>query len=131
MRFVVRDPGVFTATYDLLARVFLGRLEMEGLGGAARELRSGGSGPQWLPGLTSLLEALGAIDPQWPAAVELLLAGDHEQAGSSETERAICGAPLRGRYVPPYASVYLGSGGLGNVPRQGSGLPGAGREERE
>jgi TorA maturation chaperone TorD len=92
---------VYTASYDLLARFYLA-----GPSALRREL---------LPPVDPLLDALGHVDPDWPARVEDLISR-HDQP--TELERAQSAyleclvLPVPGRYVPPYASVYLDGGML-------------------
>ena len=93
------DIDVYTASYDLLARLYLD-------GPAALT-------PDRLPPTGPLLDALHRVDASWPTLVEQLLYR-HEQPG--ELERAEADyvrsfvLPVPGRYVPPYASVYLEDG---------------------
>ncbi len=92
---------VYTASYDLLARFYLA-----GPSALRREL---------LPSVDPLLDALGQVHPDWPARVEDLMS-HHDQP--TELERAQSAyleclvLPVPGRYVPPYASVYLDGGML-------------------
>jgi TorA maturation chaperone TorD len=100
---LVAPPAVdvYTASYDLLARFYLA-----GPSALRREL---------LPPVDPLLDAWGHVNPDWPARVEDLLSR-HDQP--TELERAQSAyleclvLPVPGRYVPPYASVYLDSGML-------------------
>jgi TorA maturation chaperone TorD len=93
--------GAYTASYDLLARFYLH---------GPRALRR-----EKLPAVGSLLEALGHLDSDWPARVEALLTRHNqptelEQAQSEYVQSFML--PVPGRYVPPYASVYLEDGVL-------------------
>lgn len=94
MRIATRAPEVFTAVYDLFARAYLGQL--------------GNRPAEGLPGLESLLGALGDLDARWPEALESLVPG----SGARGTGGACGVAPVPGRYVPPYASVHLDGGSL-------------------
>ena len=93
------DIDLYTASYDLLARLYLD-------GPAALT-------PDRLPATGPLLDALHQVDASWPTRVEQLLYR-HKQPG--ELERAEADymrsfvLPVPGRYVPPYASVYLEDG---------------------
>ena len=92
---------VFAACYDLLARFYLNGP------GAVR--------PERLPAVGPLLEGLAQVDPGWPARTEELLTRTErpsslEQAQTEYLE--FLALPVPGRYVPPYASVYLDDGTL-------------------
>ncbi len=92
---------VYAACYDLLARLYLG-----GPGALRREL---------LPPVDPLLDALELADPRWPVGVGELLRchDDPDELGRAESAYLQCVAlPIPGRYVPPYASVYLDDGVL-------------------
>lgn len=90
-------PDVFTASYDLLARAYL-----DGPGSLH---------PDALPGAVALVEAAGALDPAWAAAVDALVnATAAERARAAADHLACFGPPLPGRHVPPYGSVYLDGG---------------------
>jgi TorA maturation chaperone TorD len=95
------EIDVYTACYDLLARLYLD---------GPSALRT-----QQLPPVSPLLDALGQIDRGWPARVDALLA-HHERAALLErAHREYLHAfvlPVPGSYVPPYASVYLDDGTL-------------------
>jgi TorA maturation chaperone TorD len=92
---------VYTASYDLLARLYL-------------------RGPRaltraHLPPVEPLLDALCHADPDWPARVEELLARHDQPAELEQAERDYVESfvfPVPGRYVPAYASVYLDDGVL-------------------
>jgi TorA maturation chaperone TorD len=90
---------VYTASYDLLARLYLD-------GPAALK-------PDHLPPTGPLLDALRHLDTDCAARVEHLLS-HHERPGGLERAEAdyvqSCVLPVPGRYVPPYASVYLEEG---------------------
>jgi TorA maturation chaperone TorD len=92
--------NVFAAAYDLLGRLYLG-----GPRAISREQ---------LSPLDPLLEALGTVDPAWPGQVDTLLRVRSEQdLERAQEEYLQCVAlPVPGRYVPPYASVYLDGGVL-------------------
>lgn len=94
MRLATRSAGVFTASYDLLARAYLG---------GPLALTAGR-----LPLLNPLLGALGEIDPHWPDTVTSLIDHVGTDPDGAEREFLQCVAtPVPGRCVPPYASVYL------------------------
>ncbi len=90
---------VFTATYDLLGRAYLG---------GPRAVT-----PDRLPALDALFAALSEVDPRWRSSVESLLAGHAADLRRAHSDFVECLAtPVTGRYVPPYASVYLDGGQL-------------------
>lgn len=99
---MLRTPpatDMFTAAYDLLARVYLG-----GPRAARRDE---------LPAFDTFVKTLGSADPDWPESVESLIAradADIDGAQSAFLERLAL--PVPGRYVPPYGSVYLDGGTL-------------------
>lgn len=96
-----RTLEAHAAAYDLVARLYLH-------GPAALA-------PAALPGRDALLDALGRLDLAWPARLEPLLAAVADDARRAELEQAYDDCvvqPIPGRYVPPYASVYLGEPGL-------------------
>jgi TorA maturation chaperone TorD len=93
------EVDLYTACYDLLARLYLN---------GPSALR-----PGQLPPVGPLLDALGHVDPDWPARVEELLAR-HDRPAELERDEAdylrSLVLPVPGSYVPPYASVYLDDG---------------------
>jgi TorA maturation chaperone TorD len=91
----------YTASYDLLARLYLDGPDA---------LR-----PQRLPETGPLLDALGQVDSAWPARVGQLLSLHAPPADLERTQADYLHSfvlPVPGRYVPPYASVYLEDGVL-------------------
>lgn len=92
---------VFAASYDLAARFFL-----DGPAAVCREQ---------LPAADELLEALAAVDPDWPSHVEGLISRHRCSRSLARAEKAYMQClvvPVPGRYVPPYASIHLGESAL-------------------
>lgn len=90
---------VFAASYDLLGRFYLG--------GPLAARRSG------LRSIDALLVAVGCVDPVWPQTLESLLPEtDLECEAAQRAFLEYVVVPIPGRYVPPYASVYLDGGTL-------------------
>jgi TorA maturation chaperone TorD len=92
---------VYTACYDLLARFYL-----QGPAGLRTDR---------LPPIGPLLDALARVDPDWPGRLEEIIAhqdqpAELEQSQNDYQESFVL--PVPGRYVPPYASVYLDEGTL-------------------
>ena len=93
------SADVFTAAYDLFAREYLG---------GPRAVR-----PEELPARDALLDALRSLHPQWATTLTSVLENDAADTDSAELAfLARMATPAPGRYVPPYASVYLDGGSL-------------------
>jgi TorA maturation chaperone TorD len=92
---------VYAASYDLLARFYLdGPVALK----ADR-----------LPPTGPLLDALRQVDADWPSRLEQLLSLQEHPSELDRAESDYVHAfvlPVPGRYVPPYASVYLDDGVL-------------------
>lgn len=88
------STDVFSAAYDLLARVYLG-------GPRAAQRAE-------LPALDAFLEALETVDASWSERLEVLLARTENDVNHAQRTYLDCLVlPVSGRYVPPFASVYL------------------------